>query len=197
MNKFFKAIFLVGLLVGSVTRTHYGRQYRQDTVSNQRTEGGLTLFFMWLWGVAQILGLVYVFSNWLNFANCHLPRCLRWLAGVTGTIVFGAANWLLWRSHADLANNWSPRLEVSEDHTLVTNGVFRYIRHPMYAAHWLWAVAQALLLPNWIAGLAGLVAIIPLYFRRVPQEEQLMLEQFGDEYQEYMTRTGRIVPRIF
>jgi protein-S-isoprenylcysteine O-methyltransferase Ste14 len=197
MDRLFKVVFLTGLLVGSVTRTHYGRQYQGNTVSNQRPEGGLTLFLLSLWGVAQILGLVYVFSNWLNFANCHFSRRFKWLAGVTGTIVFGAANWLLWRSHADLAQNWSPTLEVRQDHTLVTDGVFHYIRHPMYAAHWLWAIAQALLLHNWIAGLASLAAIAPLYFRRVPQEEALMLDQFGEEYRDYMDRTGRIVPRIF
>ena len=197
MEKLLKAVYLLGLLVGSVIRTHYGRQYRQDTIARQRPEDRMTLFSMWLWGVAQILGLVYVFSNRLDFANCHLPRSLRSLAGMAGMIVFAAANWLLWRSHADLADNWSPTLEVRENHTLVTDGVFYYIRHPMYAAHWLWAVAQSLLLHNWIAGLASLVAIIPLYFRRVPEEEQLMLDQFGGEYQEYMTRTGRIMPRIF
>ena len=71
MDRLFKVVFLTGLVVGSVTRTHYGRQYRQNTVTDQRPEGGLTLFLLWLWGVAQILGLVYVFSSWLNFANCH------------------------------------------------------------------------------------------------------------------------------
>ena len=197
MDRLFKIIYLIGLLAGSVTRTYYGRQYRQNTISNQRPESGLTLFFMSLWGVAQILGLVYVFSSWLDFANCRFPRSLRRLSGLAGMIVFAAANWLLWRSHADLAQNWSPKLEVREDHTLITDGVYRYIRHPMYAAHWLWAVAQALLLHNWIAGLASLFAIIPLYIRRVPHEEQLMIDQFGEEYREYMTRTGRIVPPIF
>jgi len=197
MNKLFKSVYLIGLLAGSVTRAYYGRDYRQNAIARQRPAGGVTLFLMSLWGVAQILGLLYVFSNWLSFANCRLPFSLRWLAGAAGTIVFGVANWLLWRSHADLAENWSPKLEVREGHTLITDGVFRYIRHPMYASHWLWAVGQALLLHNWIAGLAGLAAFFPLYTVRVPQEEQLMLDQFGEEYQAYMASTGRIFPRIF
>ncbi|HOO53782.1 MAG TPA: hypothetical protein PLX30_06035, partial [Methanothrix sp.] len=61
--------------------------------------------------------------------------------------------------------------------------------------HLLWAVAQLLLLQNWIAGPAFLVASIPLYVARIPREEEMMLDQFGDEYRRYLERTGRVVPR--
>ena len=87
-------------------------------------------------------------------------------------------------------------LEIREEHSLVTQGVYRYTRHPMYAAHWLWGIAQALLLQNWIGGLSMLAAFIPLYLYRVPREEQMMLEHFGDEYRSYMDRAGGVVPRL-
>jgi protein-S-isoprenylcysteine O-methyltransferase Ste14 len=61
---------------------------------------------------------------------------------------------------------------------------------------WLWGMAQTLLLQNWIAGWAGLVLFLPMYVSRVPREEQLMMEQFGEAYREYVKRTGRIVPRL-
>jgi protein-S-isoprenylcysteine O-methyltransferase Ste14 len=67
----------------------------------------------------------------------------------------------------------------------------------MYAAFWLWALAQVLLLPNWIAGPAGLVGFGMLFFLRIGREERLMEETFGDEYRQYVARTGRIVPRLF
>jgi protein-S-isoprenylcysteine O-methyltransferase Ste14 len=60
---------------------------------------------------------------------------------------------------------------------------------------WLWAVAQPLLLHNWIAGFGLILLFIPLYLIRVPREERMMLEHFGDEYRDYMRRTGRIFPR--
>jgi len=87
-----------------------------------------------------------------------------------GGALFLQAPWLLWRSHADLAESFSPGLQIREDHRLVTTGVRERVRHPMYAAHLLWAVAQLLLLQNWIAGLAFLVASIPLYVARIPRE---------------------------
>lgn len=88
-------------------------------------------------------------------------------------------------------------VQVREGHTLVTGGVYRYMRHPMYAAHWLWAIAQALLIENWLAGLALLVTFLPLCLIRIPREEEMMLENFGEEYRQYMNRTGRLIPRLW
>ena len=79
---------------------------------------------------------------------------------------------------------------------VIFKAIYGYIRHPMYASHWLWSIAQVLLLQNWIAAFASLVTFIPLYLRRVPQEEQMMLEHFGEEYRTYMERTGRVIPRL-
>ena len=64
----------------------------------------------------------------------------------------------------------------------------------MYAAFLLFGIAQALLLPNWIAGWSGLVAVILLCVLRMPREEAMMCEFFGEEYRQYRRRTGRIVP---
>jgi protein-S-isoprenylcysteine O-methyltransferase Ste14 len=66
----------------------------------------------------------------------------------------------------------------------------------MYTAFWLWALAQAILLPNWIAGLAGILGFGTLYLFRVGREEAMLLEAFGDEYRDYMRRTGRVIPRL-
>ena len=66
----------------------------------------------------------------------------------------------------------------------------------MYASQWLWAFAQILLLQNWIAGFSSLVVFIPFYFLRVKAEEQLMLEQFGDQYRFYMQKVGAVFPKL-
>ena len=114
-----------------------------------------------------------------------------------GTVIFAGAILMLWRSHADLGRNWSATLRITGQHSLVTNGVYRRIRHPMYTAHLLWAIAQGLLLSNWFAGWAFLVLLGPLYLVRIPKEEQMMLEHFGEEYRAYKSRTGRLIPRMY
>ena len=106
------------------------------------------------------------------------------------------ALWLFWRSHADLGMNWSVSLELREGHELVTHGVYRFIRHPMHAAIWLWSVGQGMLLANWLAGWSVVPVFAAMYWLRTPREEDLMCQMFGDQYRTYMRTTGRIVPRF-
>ncbi len=93
-----------------------------------------------------------------------------------------------------LASQWSFTLETVEDQALVTSGIYSYTRHPIYLSLVLWAVAQPLLLQNVIAGLAGVVAVLLVWIVRVPREERMMLDKFGEEYIQYMSRTGRFIP---
>lgn len=197
-----KIVFVVGFVAGCVVRgICTARVARSRGKETEKPTAGRRVRLEWLMifvvSVGMfILPLVYVLTDWLEFANYGLPDWLGMAVGLIGVAVFVFALWLLWRSHADLGRHWSVKLEIQEGHSLVTEGVYRHIRHPMYAAHWLWAVAQLLLLHNWIAGPALLVAFFPLYLRRVPHEEQMMLDEFGEEYRSYTGRTGRMVPRL-
>jgi protein-S-isoprenylcysteine O-methyltransferase Ste14 len=139
-----------------------------------------------------IVPIVYVFTGFPVFASRAFVPVLAW-AGVVPAL---ASLWLFWRTHRELGRNWSVSLEVRDKHELITGGVYRLVRHPMYSAFFLWAIAQFLLLPNWIAGLSGLAGFGILYSFRVGREEQLMLDAFGDQYRAYMARTARIVPWI-
>ena len=88
-------------------------------------------------------------------------------------------------------------LEIKEEHRLVATGIYRHIRHPMYLAFWLLAVSQALLLPNWIAGPAGLIGFGFLFFSRIGPEERMMEQAFGEDYQAYRQRSWRIIPFVY
>ena len=140
-----------------------------------------------------IIPAAYVFGRAFRFADYPFSPLQAWL----GAAIFAAALWLFRRSHKDLGRNWSVTLEVREQHTLVAHGVYTRVRHPMYAAFWLWAIAQAFLLPNWIAGLAGIAGFGTLFFLRLPREERMMIETFGDEYEKYKQKTWRVLPGIF
>lgn len=191
-----QATWLALLIVGAVIRGVYVRRYGKPKISDDLNTGVDKLLLL-LSGVGmQLIPIVYLLTGWLDFADYGLPAAASLALGVVGALFFAVGIWLLWRSHADLGRNFAPTLQIVEDHSLVTDGVFRRIRHPMYAAHLLWAIGQMLLLQNWIAGPAFLVVQIPLYLRRIPAEERMMLEQFGDEYREYMKRTGRLIPRL-
>jgi len=188
----FRGIFLVGFLVGSVIRRIYTwGHWRREAAVDHRSALDSALVMLSSLGLV-VAPLLYLATSWFDFADYRLPSC----AGAVGAVVFVPALWLLWRSHVDLGRHWSAYPQLTPEHSLVTTGVYRRIRHPMYAAHWLWGIAQVLLLQNWIAGPALLVTLVPLYLVRAPREEQMLLEAFGDDYRAYLRRTGRLLPRV-
>lgn len=196
MKQRFTAIYFAGVLVEILLRLPYDRQRRQIAKTDQRVTAAEQAVLGGLFAGILVLPLIYSLTRWLDGADYRLSPGARERAGWAGAGLLGAALWLFWRSHRDLGSNWSPSLEIGEQHTLVTGGVYSHIRHPMYASQVLWSLAQLLLLPNWIAGWAGLVTFLPLYLSRIPNEEQLMLDHFGEAYRAYCARTGRIVPRL-
>jgi len=187
----FEVVFLAGFVVGSVVRKIFTAG-RRGVKTEKKCGDILDIILVGTAGVGMAVPLLYLFTPWLDFANYNLPGWCGW----AGTVVFAGAIFMLWRSHADLARNWSATLRIMEQHSLITSGVYRHIRHPMYTAHLLWAIAQGLLLANWLVGWAFLVLSIPLYLMRIPKEERMMIEHFGEQYRSYMSRTGRLIPRI-
>ena len=137
--------------------------------------------------------LLWVASPLLRFAD----RVLLPAPFAMGVVLIVAGLALLQRSHAALGKNWSITLELRENHQLVTRGLHRHVRHPMYSALLLYAVGLALALPNWLAGLSYLAAVIALVGLRLAPEEQMMLERFGEEYEAYMQRTKRLIPGVW
>ncbi len=187
----FNVIYLVLLILITIIRKIYTRRYGGEKIELGR--GNLAeMIILSFVGLGMVTPLIFIFTSWLNFANCYLPQFIRWI----GTLFFITACWLLWRSHADLGKNWTFSLEINNKHLLVKEGVYKYIRHPMYTAHWLWALAQLLLIPNWIIGPSFLLFFVPLYFYRIPKEETMMMKQFGEEYKRYMEKTGRMFPKL-
>jgi protein-S-isoprenylcysteine O-methyltransferase Ste14 len=137
-----------------------------------------------------VIPAVYVLTGFPALLDRPFIPAIAWL----GPVAQCAALWLFRRSHVDLGRNWSISLEVRDHHALVKDGVYQFIRHPMYSSFFLLGVAQMLLLPNWLAGGSGFVGAGILYAFRVRREEQMMLESFGEEYRAYMTDTKRLIP---
>ena len=191
-NPIFKTIYFLELILISAVRTLATSKFRKLSLKEDHsTKLDRTLLFFS--GLGMIIPLVYIFSSWFDFANYHLPDIVGWI----GAILFACAAGLLWMAHQALDNNWTPTLGFLEDHSLITTGIYKYIRHPIYGAHLLWAIAQPLILQNWIAGFSFLAVALPQYLLRVDDEEKMMQDKFGEEYQEYLEHTGRLFPKLF
>jgi protein-S-isoprenylcysteine O-methyltransferase Ste14 len=188
-----KAVLLLLAVGWYVIRFPYERRARRTPVA--KTERGPREYLLMTISAAGfgLIPLVYVSFNFPRWADYPFHAAQAWL----GTLVALASLVMFRLTHRTLGQFWSVSLDVREQHPLVTHGIYRYVRHPMYTAFWLWAVAQALLLPNWVAGFAAIIGFGVLFFFRLPREEQLMLKSFGDDYRKYMARTYRLVPGIY
>ena len=193
MNPWFaKAIILSSSIVMVVIRAPHGQRSRKIKVVKSR-KGPLEIALLTLAWLAFFLPLTWVAAPVLAFADYPL-RPVLFLAG---TLCLALGLWLFHRSHADLGPNWSITLELRAKHQLVTQGIYRHVRHPMYAALLLYSLGQALVLPNWVAGPSYGVAFGLLFALRVGPEERMMLEEFGKDYEAYMARTRRLFPGIW
>jgi protein-S-isoprenylcysteine O-methyltransferase Ste14 len=192
----FEYLYLAGMIAAEVIRFPHRMRNKRQRRAHQLAESRVSPLEITVdllsWTAMEVLPWFFIFGSRLDSANYALPSWAGWL----GVLVFAAGLWLIWRAHHDLGFNWSPTLEIQPEHHLVTKGIYGRLRHPIYAGMWLWSIAQILLLWNWIAGPAGLLTFALVYATRVPKEERMMLDQFGDEYRAYQRRTGAIVPKM-
>jgi len=184
-------VFLAGFIAYMAIRHVYMQRAKGVETAVSRVDGIEKVLLVVVFAGSLLLPMLYLFTPLLAFADYVPARATPW-AGAGAMVV---ALWLFWRSHADLGDNWSMSLEVRREHALVSHGVYRRMRHPMYAAIILFGAAQALLLPNWLAGFSALVSFAPMYIVRTPREERLMIETFGAEYEAYARRTWRVFPK--
>ena len=187
ITAYFAAIALQVMIRARIDRARRAEK-KVDQRVTVREKVTLHLLF---WGLL-VVPIVYAASSWLDFADYDLPA---W-AGRVGVAVLAGSLAIFWRGHADLGINWSPSLEIRERHELISRGIYGVIRHPMYASLLLWAIAQPLLLHNYITGLLGPLAFALFYALRVGPEERMMLDTFGAQYQRYMAEVGGIVPKL-
>jgi protein-S-isoprenylcysteine O-methyltransferase Ste14 len=188
-----KAIYVLLNVAWYVIRLPHERRSRRTPVARSaRSYRELALILIALTGLG-ILPFVYIATGFPSVADYPFRPLQAWLGALVTIIALA----MFYLTHQALGRNWSVSLDVRKNHELITGGIYHYVRHPMYTAFWLWALAQALLLPNWVAGLSGIVGFGTLYFFRVGQEERMMLEAFGESYRSYMARTKRLIPWIY
>jgi protein-S-isoprenylcysteine O-methyltransferase Ste14 len=188
-----EVLWLLGLVVWCGIRyAPYRRARRTATVVKHDRNRERILLAVSFIGMF-VLPLVFAATGEPRFAN-YRPHPAQI---VFGALVLAAALWVFRCTHKELGRNWSATLEVRESHTLITTGIYRSVRHPMYAGYWLWTAAQALLIANWIAGPAGILSFALHFFMRVGREEQMLRERFGEVYLDYAARTSRIIPGLY
>lgn len=184
-------IFLTAVIVGGYFR-YQSEKGREKMPWHE--EGLWTMILLRLFGLAGWLSMAIYLINpaWMNWSQMQLPEWLRWVGVTAGFVSVPLLYWLF----KSIGKNISQTVGTRKEHQLVTSGPYRWIRHPLYSVGTMMALSIALIASNWFIAAAVVGALVMLLVR-LPKEEENLIKRFGSEYEEYMARTGRLLPKLW
>jgi protein-S-isoprenylcysteine O-methyltransferase Ste14 len=169
-----------------------GERFMPDQKAIQHEGLGLFISRVVLFFVLIAILVLYAINHaWMEALDFYLPPWLSWLGFMIGLLSVALIIWV----QLELGRQFSPQLQLRQEHQLVTSGPYSRVRHPLYTAIFGFRLSLALVSANWFFVAFFILSLVGLCLR-VPKEEQMMLDQFGDEYQAYMQRTGRFFPKM-
>jgi protein-S-isoprenylcysteine O-methyltransferase Ste14 len=194
METIFRIILPALIIVFALHRGYYVRKHGEERDTLKTREEGLDSKIAGVLGVIGFLAvLIYAINpTWLSWASLTLPLWLRWTGVGMALLGFALLQW----AQNTLGKNWSDTPRMIKEQSLITNGPYRFIRHPIYTAFLLILGSTLFISANWLIGLAWIGMTAVEVVSRIGFEEHLMLEYFGDQYRLYMKKTGRLLPKI-
>ena len=133
----------------------------------------------------------------LSFGNYNGPLySIQSTMNLIGVIQFIVGLTTMILAQYTLGYNYSSFLVIREDHKLIKHGLYKYVRHPVYTG----GIIAAFAIPVFTSSVQGflvLLLIIPVLFYRMGIEENMLIEEFGDECREYMENTSRLIPFLY
>lgn len=189
----YRTITLLLLMGMKAIRWRTKTKFAQSEQQSKFHPSGLDTIMLYSLGISWSLSVVvYALApEWIAWASFDLPDWLRWLGIAMGLASLALLAW----SDQHLGKNFSHFLRIRSQHDLVQSGPYRWIRHPIYSSGVLFFIAMLIISSNWVVGLCW-SGVLVLYAHRMPREEKMMLEAFGEDYQRYMKTTGRLLPRL-
>ncbi len=175
-------------------RIIYHRKARHTRVEVVDQESRLNMAIRVLLGLGYIGALTtrIFYPSLLRIGEFSLPLWTRW----TGVGITGFSLAFIWWVHWALGIQSDTSLHTQADHKLISHGSYRWVRHPMYSSLFLMGLSWLLLTSNWFVGAPLMVSINSLMIIRVPNEEKILIDLFGNEYINYVQFTGRYLPRL-
>lgn len=140
---------------------------------------------------AQLLGL-----NILPLGLSHRSGVM--VAQVSGFIFVILGFVISFSARVTLSSNWSGGYEyqIKQDHELITQGIYRYIRHPIYFGIILLVIGVELVVGSWL-WIPAFIITPWVMISWAKREEKLLTQHFGQKYKDYMQKTKRLIPFLF
>jgi protein-S-isoprenylcysteine O-methyltransferase Ste14 len=191
----FRLLFALSFVAMTTIRIYFQSRVLCEKRRIEIKEGSLSLIAGSVAALTTIVfGAEYLLGpGSFSFAYVvRFPDWLRWL----GVFILGFGITLLGLSHHHLGRSFHSLVVSKEDHVLVKTGPYRWVRHPIYTAYLMNYIGGGLLSSNWILTIVPASMYAILVGTRMSKEEEILQEQFGREYSQYIERTGRLLPRI-
>jgi protein-S-isoprenylcysteine O-methyltransferase Ste14 len=189
----FRFILIVGFAAMTVVGLYYRIRSHTGERIDRRQEGIVILLALRIVALVCFAGIItyMIQPMWMAWSSVPIPIWLRWIGvGVAGSSFILKT----WTFHA-LGKNLTDTVVTREEHSLVTHGPYRLIRHPFYTSFAMDVVGVSLLAANWSFLLLGAL-VFGVLVVRTQQEEEKLTDRFGQEYRDYMARTGRFLPKM-
>jgi protein-S-isoprenylcysteine O-methyltransferase Ste14 len=194
-----ESVFRIIVIINIALTLPIGLYYRIKSQATReklarREEGVFIMIGLRLCGLLAWISLAAYLINPASMAwsAVALPTWLRWIGAFLG--LFAGPPLLFW-TFRSLGKNLTDTVVTRQEHTLVTHGPYRWVRHPFYDVVFLWGLSLSLLTANWLIALLGFSAFTMMVLRTRIEEKKL-IERFGEEYRTYMVRTGRFFPHV-
>lgn len=192
-NYFRCVLGVVLVLTTAVTGYHRFKASQSREKISRKDEG--VLFALLLRGTGLFLfgvTIVYLVSPVsVQWAAIAIPIPIRWFGAIGGLL---SSFLMYWTLHS-LGKNLTDTVVTRANATLVTQGPYRWVRHPFYFTTALVMASVTLITANWLIGLSS-IAILGMLAMRTPKEERALIDRFGQDYIDYMKVTGRFFPRF-
>ena len=189
-------IIIITLFISAFSVSIYYRWKAQRSSGDEidrRQEGGFIMVALRIGGGLIWLAILayMIYPAAITWASLPLPTWLRWF----GVVVAITAVFLLFWMFRSLGMNITDTVVTRRDHTLITDGPYRWIRHPLYTFGSLFFISLSLVTGIWLIPLLA-IPTFAILIQRTSIEERALQERFGDEYLRYSERTGRFFPRF-
>ena len=126
-----------------------------------------------------------------------LPFWDNLIVSYIGFVIYLSAGILVIVGRVQLGKFGSGELITEEDHKLNTEGVYKYIRNPMYSGALIAVIGFGLVFRSIITLLFVSICYFILFKMRIDEEERLLYEAFGEEFTKYKKKSKKLIPFIY
>ena len=147
-----------------------------------------------LWDAAHVCELIGIILGFIGVSRIQTDNNFIGLFGIT-LLLTGVS--IRWAAIYTLGKYFTGVVTIKDDHRIVQNGLYKYLRHPAYTGALIGHLGFGLSFSNWLSLAFSSIPYLVAAFYRMKVEERALKESFGEEYVRYAKRTKRLIPKVY